>query len=181
MVRLTKTFLLTDVEKSTQLSEQHGSAIDPVRRRHVEMIRQAVEANGGRLYKTVGDGRNPHFDSASNALSAAIEAQLAHQNEVVSIVLHWRMALHTCQADYDEAEDDYSGVAFNRAARLLSAGHGGQILIPTLEQLRYYLPGNLTLGDLRRTQAQRSYRPRTHLPDNLSRPSPRLPRTDNRR
>jgi predicted ATPase/class 3 adenylate cyclase/Flp pilus assembly protein TadD len=150
MVRLTKTFLLTDVEKSTQLSEQHGSAIDPVRRRHVEIIRQAVEAKGGTLYKTVGDGTQSAFDSASSALSAAIEAQLAHQNEVVSIALHSRMALHTCQADYDEAEDDYSGVAFNRAARLLSAGHGGQILIShaTYEQLRYYLPANVTLEDL---------------------------------
>src|SRR6476646_7929920 len=108
MVRLTKTFLLTDVEKSTQLSEQHGGSIDPVRTRHVELIRRAVEANGGTLYKTVGDGTQSAFDSASNALSAAIEAQLAHQEQIADTVLHSRMALHTCQADYDEAENDYS-------------------------------------------------------------------------
>src|SRR5438105_145162 len=150
MVRQTKTFLLTDVEKSTKLSEQHGAAIDAVRTRHVTIIRQAVEANGGRLYKTVGDGTQSAFDSASQALSAAVAAQLAYQKEAGDIILRSRMALHTCQADYNETEDDYSGVAFNRAARLLSAGHGGQILVSraTYEQLRYHIPAGVTLKDL---------------------------------
>jgi len=69
-------FLFTDLESSTRLWEQHPEAMRPALARHDAILRQAVESAGGRVVKTTGDGLMGVFDSAGDAVSAALSAQL---------------------------------------------------------------------------------------------------------
>ena len=57
----TITFLFTDIEKSTLLWERHGEQMRPVLARHDALLRAAVEAHGGRVVKTTGDGLHAVF------------------------------------------------------------------------------------------------------------------------
>ena len=87
---------------------------------HDEVLRGAIEAHGGWLFKHTGDGVCAAFASPTSAVDAAVAAQLALELPV-------RMGLATGEAELRGA--DYFGVALNRAARVMSAGHGGQILL----------------------------------------------------
>jgi predicted ATPase/class 3 adenylate cyclase len=156
----TVTFLFTDIAGSTQLWEQHPAAMPTILARHDAILRQQIEAHGGYVFKTIGDAFCAAFTSAQDALAAALDAQRALQAEPWSntqsaiynlqsaIDLHVRMALHTGVA---EARDgDYFGPPLNRVARLLAAGHGGQVLLShaTTELLRDQLPPEVELRDL---------------------------------
>jgi predicted ATPase/class 3 adenylate cyclase len=125
----TVAFLFSDIEASTRRWEQHGEAMRDALRRHDELLRAAIEASRGYVFKTIGDAFCAAFWTAGEALEAAIEAQRRLGREDFSAIngLHVRMAIHV--GETDEREGDYFGVAVNRTARLLSAGHGGQILI----------------------------------------------------
>ena len=153
-----KTFLFTDIENSTKLSEQYGGAMDAAREEHINIITEVATGLGGHHFKTVGDATQFAFDKPQDALAAAVEAQLriterAKAGDLTS-QLRSRMALHTCPVQYYGEMHDYRGVGLNRAARLLGAGHGGQILVSlaTQQLLRYYLPEGTTLKDMDRHQ-----------------------------
>ena len=73
----TVTFLFTDIEGSTHLWERNASVMQKALARHDEILRSAIEANGGYLFKTVGDAFCAAFRSAPEALDAALEAQRA--------------------------------------------------------------------------------------------------------
>jgi class 3 adenylate cyclase len=138
----TVTFLFTDIEASTRLWEQHPQAMGAALARHDAILRQAIEANGGRVFKTVGDEFCAAFSTAAPALEAAAMGQRALQAEVWREVgpLQVRMAVHTGAA---EARDgDYFGPALNRVSRLLEIGHGRQILLsqPAYALARDHLP-----------------------------------------
>ena len=122
-------FLFTDIEGSTERWETRTEAMRDAVRRHDDLMRDAMETNGGDVFKTVGDAFCVTFPSAGQALQAALQAQRelrAHDWNAVD-GLRVRMALHGGEAD--ERGGDYFGTAVNRVARLLSAGHGGQILV----------------------------------------------------
>ena len=87
---------------------------------HDEVLRSSIEAHGGWLFKHTGDGVCAAFASPRSAVDAAVAAQRALELPV-------RMGLATGEAEL--REDDYFGVVLNRAARVMAAGHGGQILL----------------------------------------------------
>lgn len=127
----TVTFLLTDVQGSTQLWERNPELMRNALVLHDELGQAAIEANGGKLVKSRGEGDSLFsvFESASSALAAAVEFQLAlaqtpWQSEAVIKV---RMAIHTGTAEFRET--DWYGRVVNRCARLRSIGSGGQILV----------------------------------------------------
>ncbi len=119
-------------------------------RRHDELIRGVIEANGGHVFKTMGDAFCAAFWRAPDALAAAADAQRALAGEDWSAVggLTVRMALHS--GTTDEREDDYFGPAVNRVARLLAVAHGGQVVISgvTAQLLHGAMPEQTELRDL---------------------------------
>jgi predicted ATPase/class 3 adenylate cyclase/Tfp pilus assembly protein PilF len=142
--------LFTDIEGSTKLWERDPEAMSKALSRHDELLREHVEAHGGFVFKTVGDAFYVAFSSAPEAVEVALEAQrslLAEKWEQTGS-LRVRMALRTGTAE--ERGADYFGPTLNRVARLLSAGHGGQILISlsTQELVRDQLPLGAELRDL---------------------------------
>jgi len=146
----TLTFCFSDIEGSTQLWQQHPQAMQAALARHDAMVRQAITAHRGLVFKTVGDGVYAVFVSAPAALAAALAVQHALQSEQWQATgpLRVRMALHTGVA---EARDgDYYGPTLNRLARLVAVGHGGQILLSqaTAALVGDALPAGATLRDL---------------------------------
>jgi len=131
----TVTFLFTDIEGSTKLWEQHPEAMCAALARHDAILKEAIEANNGHVFKTIGDAFCAAFSTASDALSAALTAQRYLQSEAWEgqITLRARIALHTGAAQ--ERDEDYFGPALNRVARLLSLGHGGQTLLSLATRL----------------------------------------------
>ncbi|MDQ3250989.1 MAG: adenylate/guanylate cyclase domain-containing protein, partial [Actinomycetota bacterium] len=126
----TVTFLFTDIEGSTRLWERDSSAMQQALARHDEMLRSAIEANGGHVFKTMGDAFCAAFPTAPEAVEAALYAQrtlLVDETWGEAGALRVRMALHTGSAE--ERDGDYFGPPLNRVARLLSAAHGGQTLL----------------------------------------------------
>ncbi len=87
---------------------------------HDDVLRAAIETHGGRLFKHTGDGVCAAFASPRSAVDAAVAAQRALELPV-------RMGLATGEAELRGA--DYFGAVLNRAARVMAAGHGGQILL----------------------------------------------------
>jgi predicted ATPase len=118
--------------------------------RHDAILRHAIEENRGYVFKTVGDAFCAAFPTALDGLQASLDAQRAMQGEEWGETgpLKVRAGLHTGTAQ--ERESDYFGPALNRAARLMSAGHGGQILLSNITQelVRGTLPAGVTLRDM---------------------------------
>jgi predicted ATPase/class 3 adenylate cyclase/Tfp pilus assembly protein PilF len=146
----TVTFMFTDIEGSTKLWEQHPQQMRDALARHDALLRQAIESNGGHVFKTVGDAFCAAFPTAIDALSAALDAHRALQAEAWGETgpLKIRVGLHTGMAQ--ERDGDYFGPALNRVARLQAAGHGGQTLLSTATQelVRDYLPPGVELENL---------------------------------
>lgn len=129
MVTTSYAFLFTDIEGSTRRWERDPVAMSEALRVHDEILRTAIEAEGGTVFKTIGDAFCAVFTSAH---SAALAAACAQQT---LMAVDWgpigpirvRMAIHCGPA---EARDqDYFGPTLNRVARLLGVGHGGQVLL----------------------------------------------------
>ena len=114
------TFLFTDVEGSTRRWEADADGMRAALAAHDEVLRAAIEAHGGFLFKHTGDGVVAAFASPRSAVDAAVAAQRALELPV-------RMGLATGEAELRDG--DYFGAVLNRAARVMSAGHGGQILL----------------------------------------------------
>src|SRR6202158_127538 len=88
--------------------------------KHDQVLQTAIESHGGFLFSHTGDGVVAAFASPRSAVDAAVKAQLALELPV-------RMGIATGEAELRDG--DYFGSALNRAARLMAAGHGGQILV----------------------------------------------------
>ncbi len=114
------TFLFTDVEGSTRRWEADADGMGVALAAHDEALRKAIEAHGGWLFKHTGDGVCAAFASPRSAVDAAVAAQKSLQLPV-------RMGIATGEAQLRDR--DYFGAALNRAARVMAAGHGGQILL----------------------------------------------------
>ncbi len=146
----TLAFLFTDIEGSTGLWERQPGAMRDALSRHDALLRETVETHGGRVFKTMGDSVCAAFRTASDALSAALAAQLALNAHEWGEVgpLRVRMALHVGAAEVRNG--DYAGPALNRVSRLLAIGHGGQTIVSqTLYDLvQGSLPDGVTLRDL---------------------------------
>src|ERR671916_970760 len=149
--RGTVAFLFTDIEGSTALWERDRHAMATAVDRQVALLRQAIESHHGVLYKVVGDAIQAAFPTAPDAVSAALDGQRALLTEDWGQCgpIQVRMALHAGEAQPD-VRGDYMAAPLNRLARLLAAGHGGQILLSqTVQQLaRGALPAGTNLRDL---------------------------------
>jgi predicted ATPase/class 3 adenylate cyclase len=155
----TVTFLFTDIEGSTKMWEQDATTMQQALARHNEILRSAIEELGGYVFKTVGDAFCCAFPTAPDALEAALEAQLLLSAQEWGEPLLVRIAMHTGAAE--EKDGDYFGPPLNRVARLLSAAHGGQVLVslPTQELVRDQLQPGTTLRDLGEHRLKDLYRP----------------------
>ena len=147
----TVVFLFTDIEGSTRRWEEDATAADALVGRHLALLREAIEAHRGVLFKTVGDAVQAAFPTASGALAGALDGQRALLAEARSPggMPGVRMALHAGDAAPD-ARGDYLAAPLNRLSRLLAAGHGGQVLLTQAVQLltRGALPEGASLRDL---------------------------------
>jgi predicted ATPase len=114
------TFLFTDVEGSTRRWEADAEGMRKALAAHDEVLRRAIEAHGGWLFKHTGDGVCAVFASPRSAVDAAVAAQR-------TLELPVRMGISTGEAELRGG--DYFGTVLNRAARVMAAGHGGQILL----------------------------------------------------
>jgi predicted ATPase/class 3 adenylate cyclase len=124
----TVTFLFTDLEGSTRLWQEHPDAMRPALARHDTIVRDAIEAHGGHFVKTTGDGAHAAFATASDAIDAAIAAQVALASETWALPdpLRVRIGIHSGPAELRDG--DYYGTTVNRAARIMSVAYGGQVV-----------------------------------------------------
>ena len=114
------TFLFTDIEGSTRRWESDAATMRAALVAHDEVVRTAIEAHDGFLFSHTGDGVVAAFTSPRSAVDAAVAAQQALELPV-------RMGIATGEAELRAG--DYFGTVLNRAARVMAAGHGGQILL----------------------------------------------------
>jgi predicted ATPase len=114
------TFLFTDIEGSTRRWEADADAMRVALEVHNEVLRETVEAHQGSVFNYTGDGMCAVFASPRSAVDAAVDAQRA-------LDLPVRMGIATGEAELRGGE--YFGTVLNRTARVMAAGHGGQILI----------------------------------------------------
>jgi predicted ATPase/class 3 adenylate cyclase len=128
----TVTFLFTDIEGSTPLWDSFPDAMGAALARHDEIVRSAIDANGGHVFSTAGDGVGAVFGRAASAIAAALAAQreLSAEAWVGGPVLRVRMGVHTGEAE--ERNGDFFGPAVNRAARIMGTANGGQVLVSDL-------------------------------------------------
>jgi predicted ATPase/class 3 adenylate cyclase len=157
----TLTFLFTDIEGSTKLWEHDAPAMQAALARHDELLTLAMEKHGGYVFKTVGDAFCAAFPTGPEALECALDTQrrlLSSEWEQAGYI-KVRIALHTGAAE--ERDGDYFGPPLNRVARLLSAAHGGQVLLSlaTQELVRDQLPGGTSLRYLGEHRLKDLFRP----------------------
>ncbi len=161
------TFLFTDIEGSTSRWEHQHAAMAVALERHDALLRPCIEARGGHVFKTVGDAFYAAFGDAAAAVAAAVDAQRALAAEDWRAFgaeragggehgsgsdafspLRVRMGIHTGVAQ--ARGGDHFGPALNRTARLVAAGHGGQVLLSLAarQAVGDALPAGVSLRDL---------------------------------
>jgi class 3 adenylate cyclase len=125
----TVTFLFTDIEGSTRLLKELGGRYGEVLAVHRQLLRRAFEQHGGQEFGTEGDALFIAFRRARDAVSAAAAGQLAlaEQDWPGGVEVRVRMGLHTGEPVV--GEEGYVGLGLHKAARISSAGHGGQVLL----------------------------------------------------
>jgi predicted ATPase len=120
----TVTFLFSDIEGSTRLLDELGAkGYAEALAEHRRVMREAFAAHGGVEVDMQGDAFFVAFPDARGALSAAGKAQHALAAEPVRV----RMGLHTGEPLV--TDEGYVGIDVHRGARVMSAGHGGQVLV----------------------------------------------------
>jgi predicted ATPase/class 3 adenylate cyclase len=144
------TFLFTDIEASTRLWQQEPEAMHGALASHDAIVRGAVEGNHGDVVKMSGDGVHAAFADPLHAVKACLQLQqaLADPATTRGIALRVRCGLH---AGVDQRRDnDFFGNAVNRAARIMSAAHGGQVLVSQVVAglVGERLPSGVFLRDL---------------------------------
>jgi predicted ATPase/class 3 adenylate cyclase len=128
----TVTFLFTDIEGSTPHWESQPALMEVALKVHNDILFTTIKANGGKVFKIVGDEFQAAFPTALQALQAAIDAQVGLQNASWNELgpLRVRMGLHTGEAHPDDIGDEYAvSHTKNRVGRIRSAAHGGQIVL----------------------------------------------------
>jgi predicted ATPase/class 3 adenylate cyclase len=146
----TLTFLFTDIEGSTPLWDSRPVSMRAATVRHNALLREAITARGGNAFRVVGDAFCVAFPDATSAILAAVDAQRGlYAQSWGDAPIHVRMGLHSGAVDM--AEDEiFRGPSLARAARVMSAAHGDQILATaaTVALLDRKLPAGGALRDL---------------------------------
>jgi len=148
----TVTFLFTDIEGSTRLLQELGDDYGQVVADHRRILRDVFQANAGSEVDTQGDAFFYSFPRARDAVRGAVEGQraLAGHSWPSGATVRVRMGIHTGEPTV--GDEGYVGLDVVRAARICSAGHGGQILLSetTRALLGNDLPERVSVRDLGR-------------------------------
>ncbi len=147
----TVTFLFTDIEGSTKLAQEHPDAMPSLLARHNEILKQSIEGNNVSVFQIVGDSFSASFHNARDALKAALDAQRQLQNEAwAPAPIRVRMGIHTGQADIQTSGDYQGYLTLSHVQRLMSAAHGGQVLLSFAAQqlVGDEMPDGITLRDM---------------------------------
>ncbi|HEY9527766.1 MAG TPA: adenylate/guanylate cyclase domain-containing protein, partial [Anaerolineales bacterium] len=152
----TVTFLFTDIEGSTRLSQQYPEEMPALLARHNQILRETIEAHNGFVFQIIGDSFSAAFRSAGDAVRAALEVQRSlHREPWSPAPVKVRMGIHSGAAqasvDADSGEIVYSGyTTLALTQRVMAAGHGGQILLSRIvhELTRDHLPAQAQLIDM---------------------------------
>ena len=143
------TFLLTDIEGSTQAWQAAPGEMTALVSHHYDILESGIAAHGGRRPQEQGEGDSvvAVFADARSALAAAVDTQLALRRELPDLPA--RMALHTGEAMLRN-ENNYVGLTIIRCARIRGCGHGGQILLSddTVAELGDEMPEAVGVIDL---------------------------------
>ncbi len=147
----TVTFLFTDMVGSTNLARKYADVWPTIQARHHSVLRTAISAHHGYVYETIGDEFHAAFETALDALAAALAAQYALRTEDWGEIgsMHVRMGLHTGPAT--PLAGKYEGyLTLSHTKRLMSMAYGDQILLSeaTKALLGESLPHDITLRDL---------------------------------
>ncbi|MET0985831.1 MAG: adenylate/guanylate cyclase domain-containing protein [Steroidobacteraceae bacterium] len=146
--------LFTDIEGSTALWEHDRTQMSQALRAHDVFARTSVESHRGTVVKMTGDGMHAVFDDSLDALAATVDLQLALADPIRTsgVALRVRCGLHAGMVE--RRDNDYFGSSVNRAARIMSAAHGGQVLISQamVDSVREGLPAAFSLRDLGRVR-----------------------------
>ena len=144
------TFLFTDIEGSTRMWEQDGPRMNAALAQHDALVQHCVTGHGGRVVKTTGDGVHAVFDDPLDGVRAALDLQLAllEPAATAGVPLRVRCGLHA--GANTRRGDDFYGTAVNRAARLMSVAHGGQVLLSAAVRMLVHdrLPPEIALHPL---------------------------------
>jgi predicted ATPase/class 3 adenylate cyclase/DNA-binding winged helix-turn-helix (wHTH) protein len=157
------TFLMTDIEGSSGLWDADPDRMAAALELHDELIARTMQAHGGRLLKTKGEGDATvtAFRRASDAVAGAVELQQALGATAWpgGLEVRVRVAVHTGEAH--ERDGDYFGPALNRAARLRALAKGGATVVSqaTAELVHDRVPSDVSLHDLGRQSLRGLSRP----------------------
>src|SRR5215472_17128438 len=148
--RGTVTLLFTDMEGSTRLLQRLGERYTDLLEEYRQLLRAAFGRWNGNVVDTQGDAFFVAFARASDAVSGAVAAQRALASRIFpeGVVVRARMGLHTGEPTL--STEGYTGLDVHHAARLMSAGHGGQVLLSqtTRDLVEHDLPDGVSLRDL---------------------------------
>jgi class 3 adenylate cyclase len=147
----TVTFLFTDIEGSTKLAREHPKTWEAMQARHHAILQSAIDAHNGHVFQIIGDAFCAAFHTAGDALRAAAKSQIdLHTENLGDAPIKVRMGIHTGKAQIQENGEYHGYLAMSRIQRLMSAGHGGQVLISaaTQELLLEDFPKDVSLRDL---------------------------------
>ncbi len=147
----TVTFLYTDIEGSTQLWEQYPQAMEVAHARHDQILREAIESNNGYVFQVIGDEFCAAFHTVGDAVRAAVKSQVDLQAENWGETpIRVRMGIHTGKAEVQQDGLYHGYLTLSHVQRLMSAGHGGQVLLSfTAQELVHdELPEGVELRDL---------------------------------
>jgi len=144
------TILFTDIEGSTRLWDQEPERMRPALARHDAIARSLIEENRGIVVKLTGDGVYAAFADPFDAVAATLQLQLALADPEATngVPLRVRCGLHT--GTIERRDNDYFGSEVNRGARIMSAAHGGQVILSqsVVDSMAGRLPADVTLRDL---------------------------------
>jgi predicted ATPase/class 3 adenylate cyclase len=147
----TVTFLLTDLEGSTRMWELDSELMRAAMARHDELLEKSIAASQGFIFARMGDGLAAAFATASQAIAAAaaIQQALADEPWGTASPLRARIGLHTGEGILVEGSG-YASRPVNQCSRLMTAAHGGQVVVSAATQalLGDQLPDRMGLVDL---------------------------------
>src|SRR5213082_1875999 len=146
----TVTLLFTDMEGSTRLLQQLAERYTDLLEEYRQLLRAAFQQWNGNVVDTQGDAFFVAFARATDAISGAAAAQRALASHVwpEGVIVRVRMGIHTGEPTL--SSEGYTGLDVHLAARLMSAGHGGQVLLSqtTRDLVEHNLPTGVSLRDL---------------------------------
>jgi predicted ATPase/class 3 adenylate cyclase len=144
------TLVFTDIEGSTRLWEEQADRMSQALAGHDALSRAAVQNHRGIVVKMTGDGMYAAFADPVDALNATamLQQSLDELAGAHQFPLRIRAGVHL--GIVERRDDDLFGSAVNRAARIMKAAHGGQVLLSqaVVDQVRERLPPSVSVRDL---------------------------------